>query len=378
MVSYVLSPDAIASGNFTPGVGGTDGTLTPTYLPIDAFLSDLAATGVDVSNAQLIMTLPGSEEDFVNGVPAGTQVTFQIDVDGDGTPDYDLRPVSGENQSEIRVDDQISGNIGFFEGQYGIYPVGSDAAVITASGRYYLTTESGAFNLGEPMQIVPDPDGTVLNVDDLELICFTRGSLIDTPDGPRLIEALVVGDLVMTKDHGPQPIRWIGSRKVSASSLARHSRLRPIRIAAGALGSSVPEKDLVVSPQHRVLLSSRVVRNMFDADEVLVAAKKLLGFPGVTQDEPDGVEYFHILLDRHEVVRANGAWSETLLTGRMALRALGPEAVREIALLFPEIASPSYVAPPARRIAEGKRIPQMISRHLKNQRPLYEPVSRST
>ncbi|MTH76786.1 calcium-binding protein [Paracoccus aestuariivivens] len=315
------------------------------------------------------MSLPGDADDYADGIPPDTLVTLQVDIDGDGVADYDIRPTDGENESQIRLDEQISGNAGFFEGGFAVYETGTDNFVVNSpSGRFYITTDPDGFT-DTPLQIVP---GDNLNLDDVDVICFVRGTLIDTPDGPRAIEDLEVGDLVLTKDHGPQPIRWKGSRLVGGRSLERHTNLLPIRIKAGAFGPSIPEQDLVVSPQHRVLISSRVVRQMFDTDEVLVSAKKLLGFPGVTQDVVTSVEYFHILLDRHEVVRANGAWSETLLTGPMALRTLGPEACREIALLFPEIASPSYVAPVARRIVEPRRVAQLVARHIKNNRDLFE------
>lgn len=107
---------------------------------------------------------------------------------------------------------------------------------------------------------------------------------------------------------------------------------------------------------------------MFGDKEVLVPARKLLGLPGGTQETASSIEYFHILLDRHEVVCANGAWSETLLTG--------PDTCREIALLFPELASPSHVVPPARRIVEPRWTGQMIQRHLANGRDLHEPGGR--
>ncbi|MFG6083575.1 Hint domain-containing protein [Paracoccus litorisediminis] len=370
MVSYVLDPNAIATGEFIPGIGGSAGTIDPEGYPVTDFVE---AMGGDPANAQIIVSVEGSAEDYADGIPPGTLITLEIDVDGDGVGDYEIRP-AGQNQSELRLDNQISGNAGFFDGDFGIYAPGSDVPLSSGSGRFFLTTEPGGFT-DDGLLIEP---GDNLNMDDVDVLpCFTRGSLIDTPDGPRLVEELALGDLVMTKDHGPQPIRWIASRLVGGHALDRHPNFQPIRIAAGAFGPSVPARDLVVSPQHRVLLSSRIVQAMFGTDEVLVAAKKLLGLPGVTQENVSSVEYFHILLDRHEVVRANGAWTETLLTGPMALKALGPEAVREISLLFPELASPSYVAPPARRIAEPRRVAQMIARHLKNQRDLVEIEKRA-
>ncbi|WP_246175358.1 Hint domain-containing protein [Paracoccus limosus] len=161
------------------------------------------------------------------------------------------------------------------------------------------------------------------------VICFARGTLIQTPDGPRAIEDLHPGDLVLTLDHGAQPLRWIGAIRVGATWLALAPRLRPIRIRAGALGAGLPATDLVVSPQHRVLVRSAIAQRMFGATEVLVAAKQLVQIDGIdiATDLPE-VEYFHLLFDRHEVVIANGAPTETLFTGPRGAEGCQPRRAR--------------------------------------------------
>lgn len=137
--------------------------------------------------------------------------------------------------------------------------------------------------------------------------CFAKGSLIDTPQGARPIEELRVGDLVLTKDHGPQPLRWIGRTDLSALDLLLSPRLRPIRLRADAAGAGLPHQDLLLSPQHRIL-ARRGQR------EMLVAAKYLLGRQGIHADLPlNGVSYLHLLFDRHEILRAHGLWCESLL-----------------------------------------------------------------
>lgn len=104
---------------------------------------------------------------------------------------------------------------------------------------------------------------------DLDLmICFAAGTQLMTPTGPRAIEDIAVGDLVLTVDRGPQPVRWRGKRKLDAIDLHIAPHLRPIRIKAGALGPDLPERDLVVSPQHRILVSSDLARELTGADEV--------------------------------------------------------------------------------------------------------------
>lgn len=201
--------------------------------------------------------------------------------------------------------------------------------------------------------------------------CFLRGSLIQTATGPRAIEDLAEGDLIQTRDNGLQPIRWIGSARLDADELGANPNLRPIRISAGALGQGVPAQDLLVSPQHRMLVRSRIAQRMFSTAEVLVAAKQLLSLDGVDiAEEMDEVEYFHMLFDRHEIVIANGAESESLFTGPEALRMLGDAARDEIFSLFPELRDRDYQPAAARLLVSGRQGRKMTMRHLQNEQAL--------
>ena len=209
---------------------------------------------------------------------------------------------------------------------------------------------------------------------DLTNICFTRGTLIKKSDGEVPVEQLKVGDLVYTEDHGLQPIRWIGSNRLDAIDLAMKPKLQPILICKDALAPGFPAQDLLVSPQHRVLVRSAIAQRMFDEDEVLIPANKLLAIDGIEiqHDNPDGVEYFHMLFDAHEIVCANGAWTESLLTGPEALKAVSPEARTEIKTLFPEICEPGFAPVSARYIPEeGKNIKRLVQRHVQDKKPLY-------
>ena len=203
--------------------------------------------------------------------------------------------------------------------------------------------------------------------------CFARGTLIETPDGPRAVESLAVGDLVLTVDNGAKPILWIGSNRVSAQQLDRQPELRPIRIRQGALGEGQPTRDLIVSPQHRILVRSRIAQKMFGTDEVLVAAKQLCQIEGIdiAADLPE-VEYFHFLFDQHEVVVSNGARTESLYVGPMALKGVGPAARDEILKLFPELRDGTTEAPGARPLVSGRMGRKLTIRHIQNERPLIE------
>lgn len=158
------------------------------------------------------------------------------------------------------------------------------------------------------------------------VICFTPGTWIDTPDGPCLIEDLREGDRVSTKDNGAQEIQWIGSRRMTGARLFAMPRLRPVRIATGALGVERPDQELLVSPEHRMLIEGPVARDLFNTDEVLVAAKDLINGTTISVDlMVREVTYVHLLLPRHEVLRANGIETESFHPANTALSTLDQE-----------------------------------------------------
>ena len=174
-------------------------------------------------------------------------------------------------------------------------------------------------------------DGTILNFTEIEnIICFTPGTRIATPRGARPVESLAVGDLVVTRDHGLQPIRWIGRRNVPATG-----SFAPVRIRPGVLTGL--ETDLVVSPQHRVLFQGYRAELLFGESEVLVSAKHLVDGRDVTTDEGGEVTYIHILFDEHEIVFAEGAATESFHPGEVGLSAVTRAAREELFSLFPEL-----------------------------------------
>lgn len=200
--------------------------------------------------------------------------------------------------------------------------------------------------------------------------CFAAGTMILTDSGERAVEDLAVGDLVWTRDHGFQPVRWSGRRRLIAAELAANPRLRPIRIRAGALGPDRPARDLTVSPQHRVLVRSQIALRMFSAPELLIAARQLTGMPGIDEaTDADSVTYVHLLFARHEVLMSNGAETESLYPGPQAIAGLG-EAAAEIFALFPELRDDPVAIPPARPFAAGKRVREMARRHAAREQPL--------
>jgi Ca2+-binding RTX toxin-like protein len=177
------------------------------------------------------------------------------------------------------------------------------------------------------------PDGTLVNFSEIEnIICFTPGARILTPQGARRIEALRPGDLVITRDNGPQPIRWIGSRTVAGVD-----KFAPISIAAHVLDGAT--RPLLVSPQHRVLFTGYKAELLFGCDEVLIAAKHLIDGRDVVVNEQPEVTYIHMMLDRHEVVYAEGAATESFHVGDVGIAAISDQSREEMFSVFPELRS---------------------------------------
>lgn len=167
--------------------------------------------------------------------------------------------------------------------------------------------------------------------------CFVAGTLIQTPAGCVPIETLQAGDLVLTDSGEAREIRWIGTKLIAPK---RHQArdLSPVRIAKGALGPDLPARDMLVSPNHRIVLSGAEVQLFTGEDHVLVAAKFLVGRHGVRRATGlDLVPYVHILLDSHDILLAEGLGAESLHPGDMAMRALAPDAAQEVLYLFPEL-----------------------------------------
>lgn len=187
------------------------------------------------------------------------------------------------------------------------------------------------------------------------------------------IEDLQSGDLVWTQDNGFQPIAWIGSQKLTGEDLRQNPNIRPIRIKKGALGLGLPSRDLVVSPQHRLLINSKIANRVAKSSEILVAAKFLTEISGISTDiEIEDVEYFHMMFDTHQLVVSEGALAEFLYFGAEAVKGLQPAARLELQFLFPDLFESSFIPRPVRPFVSGKRGRSIASRHIKNNQPLLK------
>jgi Hint domain/Nidogen-like/RTX calcium-binding nonapeptide repeat (4 copies) len=203
----------------------------------------------------------------------------------------------------------------------------------------YTDAESGTATLS---------DGTTVAFSNIEniIICFTEGTRIRTPHGDRLIEHLRPGDVVLTRDHGPQVLRWIGASGVQGSG-----QFAPIAFDTGAFGNDRP---LLVSPQHRMLYEGGLATLYFDTPEVMVPAKHLVNGSTIRQVERDRVRYIHLLFDNHEVIWANGAASESFHPGAEGMGAIDERTREELFAIFPELrADPNRYGRTARTVLRG-------------------------
>ncbi len=159
--------------------------------------------------------------------------------------------------------------------------------------------------------------------------CFVAGTRIRTERGDIPVEALRVGDLVETRDNGLQPIRWIGNRMVEATG-----KFAPIVIERGTMGF---HDTLVLSPQHRVLVSHHMAELLFGEDEVLVAAKDLVNDCSIWVREGGTVDYFHLLFDEHQIIWSEGLQTESFHPGPVTLSGFDDAVREEIISLFPDL-----------------------------------------
>ncbi|MEM9551306.1 MAG: Hint domain-containing protein [Pseudomonadota bacterium] len=154
---------------------------------------------------------------------------------------------------------------------------------------------------------------------DFEYVGYAKGTLIQTPDGPREVESLRIGDLIDTQDHGPQPIRWLRADKQQLDGVSAEDM--PLLISAGSLGPGRPSRDLVVSPLHRIVLGGFDQATFAFGTEVFAPAKALKSLRGVRpMMGKRSMIWIRFAFDRHAVVDANGCKAESLLLEPMALR----------------------------------------------------------
>lgn len=269
------------------------------------------------------------EMDPGNPPPSGSSLTVEQYNFEDSDEDGFIEPNEGDSfdGSEVTavwVDDRI-----LVEYPDGSTDIITGVTFYTDDGRAVFTPTDDTV-LQDAEFIASDwvTQSTQVPVEDLGPPCFVAGTWIRAEHGTVPVEMLSVGDRVWTRDHGLQPIRWRGSRTVRGT--ADHA---PIRLEAGAFGNARP---LLVSPQHRILITGSQAQLWFGEDEVLVAAKHLVNGDTIRVSPAPWVEYHHILFDRHEILESEGVCSESFHPGDQIL-STDKALRREIMEIFPEL-----------------------------------------
>lgn len=338
-------------------------------------------------------SLPAEDATYMSDLDIGDQITWN----GGGQNAYvTVVDPTGTTFDEAQSNQTLKDPVTFNGTSYSTGQVVTPTYTIVFSGSDGLTYTMTSFNFSpntnneEPDAVfwegeIP-PAGTVLTVT-AELnptastsrpfadfaVCFAQGTLIETRDGPKPVETLTTQDWVATQRGSFEKVHLVCSRLVTAEDLARSPNLRPIVITQAALGRGMPTQDLRVSRQHRLSVSSPICDRMFGQKEVLVAAFQLTQLPGIYVDEDvHDLRYYHILLNQHEVIFANGAPAESLYLGENALYALTAEARAEVLTLFPDLIDADLPPEPAQLIPSGARQKQLITRHMKNAKALLD------
>ena len=189
-------------------------------------------------------------------------------------------------------------------------------------------------------------DGKTIAFSQIERVipCFTPGTAIATPKGEVAVERLKAGDRVLTRDNGIQTLSWVGHKRLDHKELKAAPKLRPIKIKAGAIDKMMPERDMLVSPSHRMLIVSDKAALYFGQSEVLVAAEHMLAMDDVEISDQPYITYIHIMCQNHEIVLANGAWSESFQPADLTLKGFDAEQRAELFTLFPELETAEGVA----------------------------------
>ncbi len=308
--------------------------------------------------------LPGNGTDTIHGGFGNDTIFGADDADvlfgdqGDDVIDggIDDDTITGGRGADVMTggDDRDTFLIGADEGNGDSVDGGSggidyDVLNLSGAGPFRIvgeTLDADGNSTSGTIEFLDAPGGAVtgsMTFTEIEQIipCFTPGTRIATPKGERRVEDLEIGDKVITRDHGAQVIRWVGKRDMSALKLSENPHLQPVLIPQGALGKGLPERDMLVSPNHRVMISTPEVDLHFNQAEVLVPAKHLVESGIAVQTIcATGTSYIHFMFDNHEVVLSDGAWTESFQPGELALNGIDEAARAEIFELFPELEQP--------------------------------------
>jgi len=301
-------------GGGTATIGGTTSVNSPGILQM-ASHDTIEVSGAVLNAATTTFT--------DNLTPTGTYTVINsvIDVvfqDGTGVLQLDDIAAFGGTIATWRSGDEI------------IVAGGTLSGLGVSNGNTLTVNDSGSgAGVGGVDSIIfasaIDAGGFGIINGDTIVACFAKGTRIETGTGWIAVEALAVGDTVLTADGGHEPIVWLGQRAVNCAAHPTPAAVWPVCVQAGAFGAGVPARDLYLSPDHAVFVN-----------EVLVPVKMLINGTSIARTQRNEITYFHVELPRHAVIHAEGLPVESYLdTGDRANFHLAGATIR----LFPDFAA---------------------------------------
>jgi hypothetical protein len=283
-----------AGGSMVIGGGGVfveDGDIQ--LQASDLEVTRLDGTGTVTLGANAVMTIDSLAPTAALTVQFGPGTNaLVLPGDGSGRGALDLR-LAGLAPGDLLDFTGVSAAPGAVPATPGATLTGGTLHVVGASGDQasLITAATGLTFVAST-----DPDGGTL----ISVACFRHGTRLATPDGPRPVETLRIGDPVLTHGGAIRPIRWLGHRAYPAALIRRQPQLRPVRLAAGALGGGLPRRRLDLSPLHAVLI-----------DGVLVPVAALVDGRAITRAPIAATAYVHVELESPDILLAEGAPAES-------------------------------------------------------------------
>lgn len=276
------------------------------------------------------------------------------DLDGSGSITRD-EWIAYTGDAAGHIGGSVAGVPALWDGTTGTLGLGSSGFLYTAAP--IPVSPDGSTLVQQILDAIVHAPKYDVALDDLE-ICFLAGTRIATPDGEIAVEDLRAGDMVLTRDNGPQPLVWTSQSTVDAARLDRSPNLRPITVAAGALGDGLPRREVALSPQHRVLVTDA------EGTEYLASARHMQaagarGFAIVRDGAP--FTLVHIACADHQIILAEGAPMETFFTGPVGMRALSPAEQIELFQVFPMLELGQNPMTPARPFLKKKQVETLVS-----------------
>lgn len=283
------------------------------------------------------------QDNLTGGAGADSFVLVEADS-GDTITDFSMTLQDGKTLDQLDVSDLVDANGGPIRAwQVQVADNGAGGSILTFPSGEILTLQG----------VLPGSLQTSGALYSMGVPCFAQNMMIDCPEGPRPVQDLSVGDLVMTEDHGPLPICWTGKVTLGPAELEDRPELKPIVFPAGSAGNWT---DVLLSPQHAVALPGQ---------DVLIRARHLVGLlPGVRVARGKrSVSYYHMLVNRHAILSCQGLRAESLYPGPTTERMFALSERLSLSLAIARMSGVAAIPPGGLASVYGPRCRPLLSKN---------------